>query len=104
MTLVEVIGSIVIISLLAVFLITVFSSAVTIVYGQSKIKKDNADAASGLENTLAGYDISEDDVEIDLTENQIQIDFGTTVVVKNGTYYKSKNADSNYTYYYFVSD
>lgn len=100
MTLVEVVVSLAILSLLAILLTSVFTSAVTIVGSQAVQKQANKEAAGGIENVAAGYDANAD-VTIQQSSGNFSVQFGGVTIVQQGTYYEGTATDQEGSYTYF---
>jgi prepilin-type N-terminal cleavage/methylation domain-containing protein len=102
MTLVEVVASVAILALLAVFVVSIFATSITIVGRNAQVKKSNTKAAAGIENTVAGFTVSEETVSVIETSSNFEIVFGGNTINKEGTYYKSSDEKGEGNYYYFV--
>lgn len=103
MTLVEVVAGLAILSLLFLFIVTVFPTAIGIVGRQAQLKRSGKDAADGLENRLAGQH-PESGPALDDTPGQLEIDFSAGELRSDGVFVRSRGADGNAVYYYFEAD
>ncbi|HCA29679.1 MAG TPA: hypothetical protein DEP23_09005 [Ruminococcaceae bacterium] len=104
MTLVEVVVSLAILSILAVFIMAVFGSSFQTVVTNANLKKGQKDAAAGIENKLAGFD---PDGNLSVTNEQsgnFSIDFGGVTIDASGNFIIGKNKDQDSTYYFFIPD
>ena len=100
LTLVEVVVSLAILSLLAILLTSVFTSAVTIVGKQAVQKQANKEAAGGIENVAAGYDANAD-VTVQQSSGNFSVQFGGVTIEQQGAYYEGTATDQEGSYTYF---
>ncbi len=104
MTLVEVVAGIAILSLLFLFIVTVFPTAISIVGDQARLKRSGKNAADGLESHFAGQEPEPGRAVVQQTPGQLEVDFPAGPVQPDGVFVKSRGADGGEVFYYFEAD
>jgi prepilin-type N-terminal cleavage/methylation domain-containing protein len=104
MTLVEVVVSMAILSILAVFIMSVFAATLGSVMSNSELKKSGKLAAAGIENKLAGFEPDQDISVIEQENGFIEVDFGSIIVNSEGYYIIGKDKNQNSKYYFFIPE
>jgi len=102
MTLVEIIVSVAILSIIAVFIITVFASSNNIIGNNAILKRNGENAAAGIENKMAGLGADTDISIVGQQDASVTVTFGTNSVVTSGKIVASSDKNSTEKYYYFV--
>lgn len=103
-TLVEVIVSIAILALLAVLIVSVYASSLSIIGNNSSAHRKSKSAAAGIENTLAGF---APDSGISIVNNQegtFSISFSGLTISADGQYLIGTDNSGEKKYYYFKSN
>ncbi len=104
LTLTEVVVGIAILSLLFLFIVTVFPTAISIVGDQAQLKRSDKGAAAGLENQLAGQEAEPGRSVIDDSPGRLEIDFPAGKLQPDGVFLRSQSADGGTVFYYFKAD
>lgn len=104
LTLVEVVVSLAILSILAVFILSVFASSLNIIAGNANLKKGNHNAAAGIENKFAGFDADANLSVINQQSGSIQIEFGGVSIEAAGKFITGNDIKNDSEYYAFIPD
>lgn len=102
MTLVEVVVSLAIVSILAIFILTVFSASVSVIGSNATLKKQNENAAAGIENAAAGFSPDDDISVVERQTSSLEVDFGGVTITVDGQLIVGNDKKGDSKYYYFA--
>ena len=102
MTLIEVVVSLTILSMIFVFVATVFVSSVSIINKSAIAKRNNENAAAGIENKMAGFDPDGTISVASQSSGSLQIVFNGVTITANGTFVRSRSVSGDTAFSYFI--
>ncbi|MDD2362416.1 MAG: prepilin-type N-terminal cleavage/methylation domain-containing protein [Oscillospiraceae bacterium] len=104
LTLVEVVVSLAILSILAVFILSIYASSFNTILGNANLKNSNQNAAAGIENKFAGFDPDSDIATVEQQTGNLEIDFGGQTIDAEGSIIEGTDKNNDSKYYSFIPD
>lgn len=103
-SMVEIIVSLAIFSLIFVFFLAIFSSYLQTVSNNSRLSRQDEDAASGIENSLAKGSQESSNAVVNSLQGEFVISFGAASINQSGEFVISRDTDAKSEFYYFEPD